>query len=425
MDAWEGGKMERLVAGHLQKKNGYWYAVITFKQEGKPTSKWINTRFKKDSEKGKAETFLILQRIKYTELLYGSEAVKLPEDMATTSLKKTESHETSQTNSFSRYSKEMTMVEFCEVWRTHVKHAVEETTFYGYMNILRNHIIPFFEKHNVEVGAVNNLTLEEYINYAYDKGLANKTVNNHKGVLSGIFEYARTLKLIEKNPVSEVSKIPKTPPVENYYSEDELKILLRSCISTTLEFPIFMACIYALRRSEVCGLRWTDIDMMYDTFTVWHVRTSMTGEDNRSVILSKDRTKNKVKRVYPIISTVKMMLTRIRNYQIELGIYNPNGYIFVDSNAAPRRPDYITEKFPQFLETIGLKRIRFQDLRHSCASVLLQNKKRQVTLVDIQNWLGHLHLQSTMRYAHMSRDSSREYTAGVIGNILPENIEAI
>jgi integrase len=97
--------------------------------------------------------------------------------------------------------------------------------------------------------------------------------------------------------------------------------------------------------------------------------------------------------------------------------YNQNflEYVYVDDLGELIKPDYITGHFPILLARHGLRRIRYHDLRHSCASLLLANG---VNLKMIQEWLGHSNISTTGNiYAHLDVES-KQFSAGVIQNIL-------
>ena len=93
------------------------------------------------------------------------------------------------------------------------------------------------------------------------------------------------------------------------------------------------------------------------------------------------------------------------NKQIGGNCYNHeyDGFVFVDELGERMRANYLTSAFPKFLESHGLRRMRFHDLRHSCASLLLANG---VPLKHIQEWLGHSDFTTTANiYAHLDYKS--------------------
>lgn len=91
------------------------------------------------------------------------------------------------------------------------------------------------------------------------------------------------------------------------------------------------------------------------------------------------------------------------------------GYIFVDELGHLLKPDYLSKAFKKLLIKNELRIIRFHDLRHSCASLLLKNG---VIMKAIQEWLGHSHYSTTANfYAHLEHDSKKD-SANTIGGIL-------
>lgn len=171
-----------------------------------------------------------------------------------------------------------------------------------------------------------------------------------------------------------------------------------------------MACVYGLHQSEICGLKWSAIDLDNDIFTINHVVMEAAEENGHIKLMAKDETKNKHSKSFPLIHAIKEMLLNIMSQQIENGTYKENGYVYLDTDGALVRPDYVSHTFVTFLKKQKLRKIRFHDLRHSCASVLLSDPNRDISLKDIQLWLGHRDIQSTMRYAHISDISAKQHT---------------
>ena len=93
-------------------------------------------------------------------------------------------------------------------------------------------------------------------------------------------------------------------------------------------------------------------------------------------------------------------------------------YVYVNQVGDIMKPGYITQQFPKFLEKHGLRKIRFHDLRHSCATLLFTNG---VSLKDIQAWLGHSDISTTSNiYTHLDFDSKIN-SANAILSILDED----
>ena len=188
-----------------------------------------------------------------------------------------------------------------------------------------------------------------------------------------------------------------------------------------LELAIIFGAFYGLRRSEVVGLRWKSINFETNTITIEHTVT-IANVDGKKVMVAGDTTKTKFSlRSLPLVPEVRTKLLEIkeeqeRNRKLCGKSYNKSegGYIYTDALGNRIKPDYISAQFPKFMESKGFKRIRYHDLRHSCASLLLA---KGVALKQIQEWLGHSDFSTTANiYAHLD-DSAKHETANAMRNV--------
>ena len=133
--------------------------------------------------------------------------------------------------------------------------------------------------------------------------------------------------------------------------------------------------------------------------------------DGKCVIVAKDTTKTKSsRRTLPLVPYFHEKLLAVkaqqeRNQKLCGRSYNREflEYICVDDIGDRFKPNYITSQFPKLLERNGFRKIRFHDLRHSCASLLLASG---VPMKHIQEWLGHSDFSTTANiYAHLDYSS--------------------
>ncbi len=364
------------MTGSLQEKSGKYYAVInTTDINGKRKQKWISTGFETKGNKKKAEQFLRekLKEYEMQENLVQSDVL------------------------FSDYLLH---------WLDLAKLKIDESTYQSYCCIAKAHIVPYFKDKKIKLNQITRNDLQMYVNFKYEHGrkdgkggLSAKTVKSHIVLIKQALKEAVKNDLIASNP-SEYITLPKIQKFEaSFYSLNQLNELFNAIRNEPLYPLIYVATIYGLRRSEVLGLKWDSIDFENNTLTIKHTVVDI------AKIIEKDSTKNKSSyRSFPLGNDIKQMLLKLKeaeeNNRMLFGKeYIESDYIFKWENGEPLKPDYISRNFKKILEKYNLPHIRFHDLRHSCASLLVANG---FTLKDIQEWLGHSDIQTTANiYAHL------------------------
>lgn len=188
-----------------------------------------------------------------------------------------------------------------------------------------------------------------------------------------------------------------------------------------LELCVKIAAYYGLRRSEVLGLRWDAISLRKKTLTISH-KVIEVEEDGKFVPKGEDVLKTKSSfRTLPLIPAVETLILQEKEKQeTRRRLFKSSycrdylDYICVDQMGKLLRPNYVTEHFGWLLEKYGLKKIRFHDLRHTCASLLLG---QGISMKQIQIWLGHSTFATTADiYAHLDI-SAQEQSAAAISEV--------
>ena len=384
-----------MVAGHLQEKNGFFYIVLNYKDSnGKRKTKWEATGLPVKKNKKKADALLQERRRTFVPPTSPSE-VRLDNDIL--------------------------FADFMLKWLEIAKSSVQITTYASYQGMIQGVIEPYFRKEGIRLADLKAVDLQEFYTKQLERVTANSVIHYHANIHKAL-KYAVKIDLIPTNPADKVERPKKNAFRGDFYSAEEINALLAIVRGTKLEIPVLLGAFYGLRRSEVLGLKWDAIDFEANTLEIRHILTQAY-LDGKKVLVQADRAKNKSSlRTLPLIPEIRDRLLEIKGqqevYKKLCGrCYNKEylGYLCVDEVGNILRPNYISESFPKLLKANGMRPIRFHDLRHSCASLLLANG---VPMKQIQEWLGHSDFSTTANiYAHLD-DSSRLSSAQAMANSL-------
>ena len=287
------------------------------------------------------------------------------------------------------------------------------------------HIIgPWFNAQKVTLSGIQPEDIEAFYREKQADGVSNNTLRHYHGTIRSALQYAFKRGYVISNVADRVDKPKKEIFKGSFYNEDELKKLFSAVKGTNLEFAVYMAAYYGLRREEVCGLRWEAVDFQYKTITIKHTVSEVT-VDGKFQLLLKDTTKNKSSfRTLPLSDSTISMLLEMKERQEKMqslfgNRYNHgfDDYIYCFENGDLVRPNWVTYSFRKLLDDNGMRRIRFHDLRHSCATLL---RHEGVRMEDISKWLGHSNTLTTEQvYAHYD-EAAKDDTLKAISNALDE-----
>lgn len=368
-----------MVAGHLHEKNGYYYIILNLTDaNGKRKPKWISTKLPVKGNKKRAEQLLMEERKRY------SQPTKSKDD-------------------------DILFADFMEQWLDVVKGSITTVTYSSYANMVKVIIAPYFREKNITLKGLQAKDIQDFYQQQLNRVKASTVIHYHANIHKAL-KYAVKLELISNNPADRVERPKQEKFQGSFYSSEELNDLFDAVAGTRLELAVLLGAFYGLRRSEIVGLKWDAIDFKKNTITINHTVTSCN-LDGKCVVLAKDTTKTKSsRRTLPLVPFFRDKLLNIKSQQeankkLCGRSYNKDylDYIYVDEIGDRIKPNYITGQFPKLLEKQGFRRIRFHDLRHSCASLLLASG---VPMKNIQEWLGHSDFSTTANiYAHLDYSS--------------------
>lgn len=363
-----------MVAGHLSEKNGNYYAVLSYTDAfGKRRTKWVNTGLPVRGNKKKAEAFLMEERKKFqtAEPVTGG----------------------------------VLFADYIEQWLEVAKPTIAVATYASYCSMVKRVIAPYFRERRITLQGLTPKDIQDFYLEKLKTVSASSVIHYHANIHRAL-KHAVKLDLIPTNPADKVDRPKKDRFIGNFYDAEEVNKLFEVSKGTKLEFPILFGAFYGLRRSEALGLKWDAIDFENDSITIRHTVTSVT-LDGKVQLVVADTTKTKSSlRTLPLVPFVKERLLVLKkeqenNRRLCGRSYHKQfaGYVCINEMGDLIKPHYVTEQFPKLLDANGLRRIRFHDLRHSCASLMLANG---VPMKQIQDWLGHSDFSTTANiYAHL------------------------
>lgn len=397
-----------MVTVSLQDKNGIYQAVLNYKdKDGKRKQKWVSTKLKVRGNKKQALAVAEDLKLDFEKQLNMEFFKQFP---------------TSNNN--------VLFVDFINDWLETVKKTIEPSTYTSYNQIISGRITNYFTENPIKLIDLEPISIQNYYNILFGEGLSANTVIHHHALIRKSLDYAFKMNLIPSNPADKIQRPKKEQYIGGFYNENELNELFEKSKDDPMELMILMTAFYGLRRSEVLGLKWDAFDFENNTITIKHT-VVIAKLDGKRQIVAKDRTKNKSSyRTLPLVNEISEKLLEKKKKQQAFKeafgktyITESEEYVFVNPQGKLVRPDYVSEHFSILLKNKGLKHIRFHDLRHSCASLLLA---KGIPMKAIQEWLGHSNFSTTANiYAHLdskSKDMSVQALSNAI-SIKKENEE--
>jgi len=386
-----------MVAGHLQEKNGYYYVVLTYIDEatGKRKQPWIPTGLPIKGNKKRAEAFLMEKRRSFI----------VP-----------------RIRTAEGFTEDMLFADYMEMWLNIIKGSVAETTFSSYTMMVKKKIAPYFRRLGVSLGGLEAKHIQTFYLRELQSVSANSVIHEHANIHKAL-KYAVKLDLIPSNPADKVERPRKERFIADHYNAVELEQLFEATANHRFSLLIQMAAFYGLRKSELLGLKWSAFDFENNTITIKHILTQATVDGKRQIVTA-DRAKTKSSlRSLPLVNSFREKLLALREQQEynkrvcgRCYDYQYEGYVFVDELGRIFNPNGVSAEFKRILERNKLRHIRFHDLRHSCASLLLANG---IPMKMIQEWLGHSDIATTSNiYAHLDVNS-KNISASAIEQALP------
>ena len=306
---------------------------------------------------------------------------------------------------------EYTFAQWLDYWyKDIILPQIEETTAYGYRGMIENYLKP--QLGEIRLQKLTARDIQQYYTWLMDeKKLSPNTVIKHHNLLTNTLNAAERQEYITKNPMRAVSPPKKRQREAKFYTPEQLGILLDKAVGTRLELPVFIYAYLGLRRGELCGLRWSDVDLEHKTITIENTRT----QAGKKEIEKGTKTASSTRTLY-LPDTLCDMLKAAREHQLACraeykNAYDDNDYVVVMEDGRPFRPNYLSELFGKFLADNDLPKIVLHELRHTFASL---SNQAGIPAYNIGKALGHSTPATTQKiYTHLLDQTHTQAVEGV------------
>lgn len=286
-------------------------------------------------------------------------------------------------------TKNITFLKFAQKWLDdYAKPNLRERTVQGYKDYLNLRLIPYFG--NMKLSDIQLYDIQRFVNSLATE-LSSQTIKKYKNCLSVIFNYAVRWNFLKYNPCTGVV-IPKgldTSIKAVFLTLEEVNKLLACLEHENIKYQIIvrLALQCGMRRSEILGLSWKALDFDNNTISIFQATSTIKGV---GTIISGTKNDSSIRTIYAKQEIFNLIKQLPKDHELIFG------YVHNDT---------VTKWFNQFLKKYDLKHMRFHDLRHTHATLLIANG---IDMKTVSSRLGHSTISTTLNiYTHPLSENDR------------------
>ncbi len=308
-----------------------------------------------------------------------------------------------------------TVQEYLENWLENVhRSTIRPTTYLNYSKLLRNYLVPGLGK--IKVQKLTPQQVQAFCAKKIHEGLSPKTVNNVHGLLHKALDNAVKWSLLSRN-VCDVVTPPRIPHTEKtVLTKEQAHVLLKVAQKHRLEALLTLAITTGMRRGELLALRWQDIDLSNGSL---HVKRAL----NYTTEYGYTESEPKTVRSRRMIMLPKFVVVTLKRHKVQQeeqrdkvgGEWIEKDLLFTNALGDYYSPSTMVKGFDSLLVSAGLPHVRFHDLRHSAATLLLS---MGIHPKIVQEILGHSQISMTMDvYSHAMQEGATQQWDSEFGNL--------
>lgn len=393
----------KITGGSLHAKNGFWQVVFYVNRK----QKWRSTKIAIPNENPNSSKYKKsrMEAYKCIEMLRKQLQYDLEHPISKIKGEKIKEH--------------ISLVSLLREWlQDDASEQVRSQTLSTYRNYAEKRIIPFFEQYypDLEAAALTPQIMHEFTDYMKADKLTNASIRKYLAPVRNALEYGFEKRYLQQDPIAgyrfkpRARQIPDSSRKKQALSVDVCNRLMAAMAADTdapVCVPIMLALHLGLRREEILGLRFRDIDFSAKTLHVQNTRTKVyeiVEEEN-----TKSSASNRI--LYlddELVSFLKNVQKKQAQHKLDLGdaYMDTIGYVYVRDDGKTYYPDTVEKQLKKFLKKHSLPPVGLHELRHTYCSRLLTGGIDPIT---VQHLMGHSDPRMTLGvYAHVSPEKAEQ-----------------
>jgi integrase len=296
--------------------------------------------------------------------------------------------------------KNTTLEDYLKKWLDYVINTVDESTYIFYKNIIDKRLIPNLGK--TDLDKLKPIEIQTFLtNVIKEDGLSSTTARHYYNVINIALNQAVKWDILFKNPCDKVNR-PKKASVEHPTLNVKQAYMLldytKSSIFSVMYIPVHIALFCGMRRGEIIGLQWHNVDLDNGYIKVKDNRTKV-GNVTKMKTPKTDMSKRSIELDVITIRILKQHKEEQDNLRSMFAAeYKDSNFVCCWPDGRPLRPDYVTQTMPKLLRACNLPDMTFHDLRHTNATMLIE---AGTDIKTISGRLGHAYIDTALEtYIH-------------------------